>query len=243
MRFAALLPLLFACATASAATPVETVNAAMAKLAPQVKVDVAQESSVPGFYEALIGNQLVYVSKDGRFVLDGSATDVDAGLDLTEAAHAKQRRSTLAQIGTDKRIVFAPEKPKYTVTVFTDVDCPFCRRFHDHIAEYNALGIAVEYVFMPLDIHPGADVKSEAVWCASDRKAAFTAAMSGADTGKASCANPVAETTRLARSMGINGTPTTLAPDGTRIAPGVAMSPQQLLAELSRLEKNPVSAH
>ncbi len=243
MRFMSILPLLFACTAAAAATPAETVNAAMARLAPQVKVEVAQESPIPGFYEAIVGNQLVYVSKDGRFVLDGSVTDVQAGRDLTEAAHAKQRRSTLAQIGVDKRIVFAPENPKYTVTVFTDVDCPFCRRFHDRIAEYNALGISVEYVFMPLDIHPGADVKSEAVWCAGDRKAAFTAAMSGADTGTAACANPVAETTRLARQMGINGTPTTLAADGTRIAPGVAMSPQQLLAELSRLEKNPVSAH
>lgn len=228
-------------ATALAATPEETVRAAVARLAPQVKVDVVQESSVPGFHEAIVGNQFLYVSTDGRLVLDGSAFDAANQRDLTEAARARQRLAGLARIGADKRIVFAPAKATRRVTVFTDIDCPFCRRFHEQIARYNALGIAVEYVFLPLDIHPGADRKAEAVWCAKDRQAAFTAAMGGADTGTATCANPVAETTRVAREIGISGTPTTLAPDGSRIAPQVAMNPEQLAAELDRLAANPVA--
>lgn len=224
-----------------AATPEETVRAAMAKLAPQVKIDVVQESSVPGFHEAIVGNQFLYVSKDGRHILDGSAFDAANQRDLTEAARARQRLAGLARIGSDKRIVFAPAKPTRSVTVFTDIDCPFCRRFHEQIARYNELGIAVEYVFLPLDIHPGADRKAEAVWCAPDRRAAFTAAMGGADTGTATCANPVAETSRVARELGISGTPTTLASDGSRIAPQIAMNPDQLIIELDRLATNPVA--
>ena len=226
---------------ASAATPEETVRAAMAKLAPQVKIDVVQESSVPGFHEAIVGNQFLYVSKDGRHILDGSAFDAANQRDLTESARARQRLSGLARIGADQRIVFAPAKATRKVTVFTDIDCPFCRRFHDQIARYNALGIAVEYVFLPLDIHPGADRKAEAVWCAKDRREAFTAAMGGADTGTATCANPVAETARIAREIGISGTPTTLAADGTRISPQIAMNPDQLIAELDRLATNPIA--
>src|SRR5690606_27939904 len=99
----------------------------------------------------------------------------------------------------------------------------------------------VEYVFLPLDIHPGADKKAEAVWCAKDRNAAFTAAMSGADTGSATCANPVAESTLLARQIGISGTPTLLAPDGTRVPPQIANAPDKLLAELERLAQNPIA--
>jgi len=227
--------------SAWAATPEETVRAAMTKLAPQVKIDVVQESSVPGFHEAIVGNQFLYVSKDGRHVLDGSAFDAANQRDLTEAARARQRLAGLARIGGDQRIVFAPAKTTRKVTVFTDIDCPFCRRFHEQIARYNELGIAVEYVFLPLDIHPGADRKAEAVWCAKDRRAAFTAAMGGADTGTATCANPVAETSRIAREIGITGTPTTLAPDGSRVAPQVAMNPDQLAAELDRLAANPVA--
>lgn len=238
------LPLLLALAgaTAVAASPDDTVRATMAKLAPQVKVDVVQDSQVPGFYEAMVGAQLIYVSKDGRFVLDGSAFDASAQRDLTEAARARQRLGGLARIGADKRIVFAPAKPKHVVTVFTDIDCPFCRRFHEQIARYNEAGIAVEYVFLPLDIHPGADRKAEAVWCAKDRKAAFTAAMGGADTGQATCENPITETTRIAREIGIGGTPTVLAADGTQVAGQIAMSPDQLAGELDRLASRPAAA-
>jgi thiol:disulfide interchange protein DsbC len=226
---------------ASAATPEETVKTALSKLAPQVKIDVVQESVIPGFYEAIVGSQFIYVSKDGRFVLDGSAIDVESQRDITEAARAKTRMASLKDLGPEKRIIFSPPNPKHAVTVFTDIDCPFCRRFHQQIQAYNDAGIAVEYVFLPLDIHPGADKKAEAVWCAADRKQAFTAAMNGADTGNATCSNPIAESTRVARAIGINGTPTMLASDGTRVPPQISLSPEKLAAELDHIARNPVA--
>ena len=179
-----------------------------------------------------------YETKDGKYVLDGNAYDVANRRDLTETSRAKARKDALAKVGPDKRIVFAPAAPlaaKHTVTVFTDVDCPFCRRFHQQIAAYNAKGIAVDYLFYPLSIHPGADKKAEAVWCSQDRPNAFTAAMSGKDPGKATCPNPVGELTELAKSLGIGGTPTVLADDGSQIPSQIAMSPDRLAAELDRL--------
>lgn len=233
----AVLGLLFA-AQAFAATPEETVRTAMGALAPQAKVETVQDSQIPGFYEAIVNSQFVYVSKDGRYVIDGSAYDVANKRDLTAIARAKIRKAALAKVGPDKRIVFAPKSPvatRHTITVFTDIDCPFCRHFHDQMAQYNAKGIAVDYLFYPLSIHPGADKKAEAVWCAKDRPAAFTAAMSGQDPGTATCPNPVPELTQMAQSIGISGTPTVLAPDGSQIVGQVAMSPDQLAAELDRL--------
>lgn len=218
-----------------AATPEETVAKAMAVLAPNVKVEVVQESAVPGFYEAIVGPEFVYVSKDGRFVLDGNAYDVNNKVDLTASSRAEVRKTALAKVGPDERIIFAPDKPKYRVTVFTDPDCPFCRRFHEQIAEYNDRGIAVDYLFYPLSIHPGADKKSEAVWCADDRRAAFNKVMAGGDAGTATCPNPVAELTDLGKSLGINGTPTMLAADGTQIPGQIAMSPDQLVQALDRM--------
>lgn len=241
MRLLSILFTLLFAVDAAAATPEETVQAAMAKLAPQVKVDVVQESVIPGFYEAIIGSQFIYVSKDGRYVLDGSAIDASNQRDITEAARAKSRMVSLKKIGPDKRIIFAPPNPKWAVTVFTDIDCPFCRRFHEQIDAYNAAGISVEYVFLPLEMHPGADKKAEAVWCAMDRKSALTAAMKGADTGTATCANPVAESIEVARAIGVNGTPTMLASDGTKVAPQIALAPEKLAAELEHLAKNPIA--
>lgn len=218
-----------------AATPEETVRQAFATMAPQIKIDAVQESPIPGFYEAIAGGQFIYVSKDGKYLLDGNAYDVQNKRDLTEISRARLRKTALTNIGADKRIIFAADKPKHTITVFTDIDCPFCRRFHAQMAEYNKRGIAIEYVFYPLSIHPGADKKAEAVWCAKDRKAAYTAAMNGQESGKESCSSPVAELTEFAKSIGITGTPTVLAADGTQIASAVAMSPDQLAAELDRL--------
>lgn len=235
MRIFLLVTGLLLAGSVGAATPEETVAKAMAVLAPNVKVDVVQESTLPGFYEAIVGPEFVYVSKDGRFVLDGNAYDVSSKTDLTAASRAKVRRVALAKLDPDERISFAPDKPKYRVTVFTDPDCPFCRRFHEQIAEYNARGIAVDYLFYPLSIHPGADKKSQAVWCADDRRSAFNKAMAGGDVGEATCPNPVAELAELGRSLGINSTPTMLAADGTQIPGQIAMSPDQLAQALDRM--------
>ncbi|MCC6596207.1 MAG: DsbC family protein [Rhodanobacteraceae bacterium] len=220
-----------------AATPEEVVRQALGPVAPQVKIDAVQESPVPGFYEAIVGGEFVYVSKDGRYMLSGSAFDVVNKRDLTQQSRAKVRKAALAKVGPDKRIVFGPKAPAktlHTVTVFTDIDCPFCRRFHQQIAQYNAKGIAVDYLFYPLSIHPGADKKAAAVWCAKDRVAAFTEAMAGKDPGTATCANPVAETAMLAQTLGIAATPTILGPDGAQIPGQIAMSPDMLAAELDR---------
>lgn len=222
---------------AFAATPLEVVQKAVQSIAPQAKVDAAQESAVPGFYEAIIGSQFIYVSKDGRYLLDGGAFDVAGKRDLSQESRARVRKAALDKVGPDKRIVFAPKAPvkaRHTVTVFTDIDCPFCRRFHQQIEAYNAKGIAVDYLFLPLSIHPGADKKAQAVWCSKDRTEAFTAAMSGRDPGTATCPNPVAETAGLAQALGINATPTILGPDGAQIPGQVAMSPDMLAAELDR---------
>ncbi|MBN8726628.1 MAG: DsbC family protein [Xanthomonadales bacterium] len=222
---------------AHATTPEETVRTALSALAPGVKVEAVQKSPLPGFYEAIAGGQFVYVSNDGRYVLDGTAFDVAAKRDLTAESRARIRKVALDRVGPDKRIVFAPKDPKairHRVTVFTDPDCPFCRRFHEQIERYTANGIAVEYLFFPLSIHPEADRKAEAVWCASDRQAAFTAAMGGKDPGTATCPNPVPELAALAKSIGITATPTTLAADGSQIPGQIAMSPEQLAAELDR---------
>ncbi|MBZ0223770.1 MAG: DsbC family protein [Dokdonella sp.] len=237
MRFLCALVALAFAGTVVAATPREVVQQAVQTIAPNAKVDEAQESVVPGFYEAIVGSQFIYVSKDGRYVLDGSAFDVANQRDLTQESRAKVRKLALEKIGPDKRIVFAPKAPvkaKHTVTVFTDIDCPFCRRFHEQIAQYNAKGIAVDYLFYPLSIHPGADKKAQAVWCSKDRTEAFTAAMSGKDPGTATCPNPINELASLAQSLGINATPTILGPDGKQIPGQIAMSPDLLAAELDR---------
>jgi thiol:disulfide interchange protein DsbC len=225
----------------------KAVRGALAKLAPSMKIEAIEKSELPGFYEVVVNNsQVLYVTADGKYLIQGDVFNVAQKASLTGRAQATLRLAELKNLPQSKRIVFAPDNPKHTVTVFTDVDCPYCRQFHKQIAAYNQAGIAVEYVLYPLSIHPGADKKAEAVWCAQDRNSAYTAAMNGQDPGKKTCTNPVAETSALAQKIGISGTPTMLNENGVQVSGVIAQDPGKLLVELDRLaaqaQKEPVAA-
>lgn len=234
---------LLACGALLAATGIanaaddadQTVRAAIHSLLPTVVIDSVARSSLPGFYEVTIAGQIAYVSSDGKYLLQGTLYNVPAKRDLTAASIAAQREQALAKLPASSQIRFDADKPRHVVTVFTDVDCPYCAAFHKKIAQFNAAGISVHYVFRPLEIHPGADRKAEDVWCAKDRKAAYTTAMNGGQVPSAQCSNPVAQTKALAIGLGINSTPTVLAEDGSSVDLGMAATAQMLVAELDRI--------
>ncbi|WP_419482062.1 DsbC family protein [Dokdonella sp.] len=229
---AALLPL-----AAQAADADTAVRAAVAALAPQLKIDKIEPAPMAGFRQVIVGGQVVYVSDDGRYLMQGTLFDTKAKVDLTSARAAIEHKTRVDAVPQDQRIVFgAAGKPKYKVTVFTDIDCGYCRKLHSEIAEINKLGIEVDYLFFPRSgpNTPSFD-KAVAVWCAADRKAAFTAAKAGVEPKPAQCDNPVAAQFALGNEVGVTGTPTILAPDGSRI--GGYLPPDQLLARLQALDK------
>lgn len=226
---------LFAVALPSRAAtgPQQFVEQVLHKVAPRVQVQSVSASPLPGFYAVVVDGHAVFVSKDGKYLIEGHVLNLNTRRDLADDSMAAVRREWLARIPAQERLTFAPSHPKYHVTVFTDVDCPYCRHFHKQIAEYNRLGIAVDYVFFPLAIHPGADKKAITVWCSKDRHRAYTDAMNGANLPPKTCPNPVAEINSIATKMGINGTPAILADDGTQL--GGYVTPAQLAQQLARL--------
>jgi thiol:disulfide interchange protein DsbC len=118
-------------------------------------------------------------------------------------------------------IVFKPKdgKVKHTVTVFTDVDCGYCRQFHREIDKVTALGIEVHYLFFPRT-GPNTESweKAERVWCAPDRNAALTKAKLGGDLPKPTCGNtPVEDHWSLGRKIGVRGTPSMFSESGELI--------------------------
>ena len=116
--------------------------------------------------------------------------------------------------------MFPASQAKYRVTVFTDIDCGYCRELHRHIDQYNAAGITVRYVAFPRAGEGSASFKkAENVWCAADRKAAMTTAKAGKDNPDKVCDNPVAEQMHAGEGLGVSGTPAILLDDG-RLLPG-----------------------
>jgi len=206
---------------------------ALHAVVPKAKIDSISPSSLPGYYNVMVDGHLLYISADGKYLIEGMVYDVTRRIDLKEERLAAARREGISKIPQDRRLVFAPPHPKYKVTVFTDVDCPYCRQFHKQIADYNRLGIEVDYVLFPLTIHPGADKKAETVWCSADRNAAYTKAMNGENLPAKTCNNPIKELTDDALHMGLSGTPAIVAEDGTQL--GGYVPPQDLVQRLDSI--------
>jgi thiol:disulfide interchange protein DsbC len=165
--------------------------------------------------------------------MQGKLFDVPKQKDLGEASMAKLRAELLGTIPMRDRIVFAPPAAKHTVVVFTDIECGFCRKLHDDIAEYNKRGIAVQYLAFPRMGLGSEDYrKMVAVWCAKDRRQALTDAKKDRAVPMKTCDTPVDMQYALGQRMGLTGTPMILATDGTQISG--YLSPDQLLAAMEQ---------
>lgn len=214
----------------------ERVRAAIKALVPEAKVDQVEKSVLPGFYEVVMGGQVIYVSGDGKYVVSGVVWDAAARKNLTESRYAGIRKAALDNVPADKRIIFPAKNAKYSVTVFTDIDCGYCRRLHQEMAQYNDLGITVEYLFFPR-AGRGTESwnKAVSVWCAGDRNDAMTAAKNGQTVpNKTDCSNPVEADYELGQKIGVSGTPAVITADGSQI--GGYLPPEQMLARLQQLE-------
>lgn len=134
----------------AADSPEAAARKVVAEMAPQAKIDAVEAAPIPGFQQVMLGGQLLYVSNDGKYAIQGKLYDAVEKRDLTGERLALATRDKVNAVPDSERIIFAPEgKPKYTVTVFTDIDCGYCQKLHSHMAEFNKLGIQIDYLFFP----------------------------------------------------------------------------------------------
>ena len=211
-------------------------RAGLQKLNPNIKVDYIGAAALPGFREVIVGGQVVYVSDDGKYLVQGTVVDIETKSELTGSSGALSayRTGLLQTAPTSERIVFAPANPTYTVSIFTDIECGYCRKLHNEIAELNKLGIAVEYLAFPRMGLGSKDYTSMvSVWCAADRNQALTAAKGGQPVPAKNCKNPVASQYELGQRLGVTGTPAVYASNGTQL--GSYLPPQQMRAALDAL--------
>ncbi len=192
-------------------------------------------SPVPGLFEVVHGSDVGYVTADAKFYLDGDLFDIDAEKNLTEQRRQAGRLALLQSIPDADAIVFSPKDPKYTITVFTDMDCTYCRKLHSEINELNRLGVRVRYLAYPRS-GPGGESwkKAEAVWCSADRNDALTRAKRGEEIKAASCKNPVAKEYELGKKVGVRGTPGIVTDDGQYI--GGYVPAARLVAHLKEIQ-------
>lgn len=222
-------------AAAAAAGPADQrVRNALSQLDPDFKPDYMGAAPFPGFREVVVGGQVLYVSDDGRYLFQAQPFDIQEKQFASSEGLLSYRRKLLESAPRAERIVFAPANPKYTVSVFTDIECGYCRKLHGEIAELNKLGVAVEYLAFPRMGLGSKDHKDMiSVWCSSDRKRALTDAKAGKQVPAKDCKNPVTMEYNLGQRIGVTGTPAIYAPDGTQL--GGYLPPQALRDALDKL--------
>lgn len=175
---------------------------------PGITFDSLRALDNTGLYETVINGEILYFSADGRYAFQGDVIALETRENITENQRLKLRKEKLASLNETEMIVYEPEETKHTLTVFTDIDCGYCRKLHNQMDDYNKLGIRIRYMAFPrAGIDSDSYDKAENVWCAEDRKQAMTDAKNGKTVNSKSCSTPVKAQYQVGRQLGVQGTP------------------------------------
>lgn len=214
------------------AAPADEIRASLAELELPMQVESISESPLEGLYQVQMDSgRIIYASADGQFLVQGALFDVSDGKlsNLTAAAENKAIGESLNKLAREDLVIFAPEDPKTHVTIFTDVDCGYCRLLHSEIDELNALGIEVRYAAFPRSGPAGESARTmESIWCAENPQEAMTEAKLGNSIESASCQNPIEQQYQMGVQIGVQGTPAIFLANGT-LVPGY--KPAKVLAD------------
>ncbi|MFK8013153.1 MAG: DsbC family protein [Marinicellaceae bacterium] len=219
--------------------PTEAIVAGVKNLAPAAVVSSMDSTPIDGVSEIVIetgrGGEVYYISSDGKYLLNGNMIDTTSREDLTENKKTGIRKDLLSKFSEKQRVNFYPDEIKHHITVFTDIDCGYCRKLHNEMAEYNELGIGISYLFFPRSgVNTPSFDKAVSVWCAENQQEALTNAKAGVQMEVLKCDNPIEEHFNVGQSAGVNGTPAIVLDSG-KMLPGY-LPPQQLLERLKMME-------
>jgi len=197
----------------------QRVRETVADFAPGVSLESVEPSAVKGVYEVVTGSgEVVYITADGGHMFQGNLIDLESRVDLTEQRLAGINLKILETIDDATTLIYAPEKTEKTITVFTDIDCVYCRKLHQEIPALNEMGVAVRYLFFPrAGLGSDSYKKAVSVWCADDQNLALTASKSGQEIEARSCEHPIIEHMALVSRLGVTGTPAVFTPTGRKL--------------------------
>ncbi len=217
----------------AAAKSTPELDAALDSLMPGTKPGSIEETQMPGIYEVSYGSTIFYFNKDASLMFRGDIIDVEKRVNLTEKKRGEARGKLLKSMDESQMIVFPAEHETSKVTVFTDIDCPYCVKLHREMAGYNAEGITIRYMAYPrAGIGSPSYQKAVNVWCSDDPEKAMGDAKEGRTVADKTCDNPVAQQFQIGQALGVQGTPAMFLEDGTSL-PGYVPA-KRLATELSK---------
>jgi thiol:disulfide interchange protein DsbC len=198
-------------------------------------IELIEPSPIPGIYAVYYGDlQPIYVTQDGSFFIYGDIykININSISNITEKSVAERRKLILQNIPTEELISFKSSNEQFSVIVFTDVDCGYCRKLHNQIDEYNSLGISINYAAFPRSgLGTSAFTKMVGAWCSDNPKDSMTKLKNNSPLDISFCENqPVSKQYIIGKKLGVDGTPAIFSMDG-EIFPGY-IEPEELLLRL-----------
>jgi thiol:disulfide interchange protein DsbC len=205
------------------AAALERVRQSLDLLLPDITPQTISPTAVTGLYEVVFDGRVAYVSADGRYLIQGEIFDLETQQSITQPRLNAVSLAAVEAIGEGRMMVFAPEKIKHTVTLFTDIDSAFSRKIHRELDSYMRLGIKLRYLFFPrAGVGSPSYTKAVTVWCSADPKQALNLAITGQVLEERACPNPVQQHLALGKQLGISGVPALMLENGEMLPGYVA---------------------
>ena len=190
----------------------------LAKVIPNVTKSDVSKTPIAGLYQVIVGARVIYASENGRYIIQGEMVDLLNRENMTDRALKTARKAELAKIDEASMIIFPAKNEQHKITIFSDIDCGYCRKLHAQVSSYTDAGITVRYMFYPRS-GPNTEsyFKAVSVWCAEDRNQALTDAKLNNKVINKTCDNPVDQHMKAAETFGVTGTPAIIADNGTMV--------------------------
>ena len=188
----------------------------------ELEIDSIQRSEVENFYEIELSDKsFFYVEENAQYLFLGDIYKLGENelINISQKKKFSSSQEMLKKINPESLISFTPELIKYKIYVFTDVDCGFCRKFHNQIDSYLNEGIQINYLAFPRSgIESKTYKKMTTAWCSDDRQKVLTGLKNDEVFDQIDCEdNPIKEHYQLAKSIDIQGTPTIISSTGLTI--------------------------
>ena len=214
--------------------------AKLEKMLPGASIDTVRDAPIDGFYEVTIGTNVFYISKDRKHIFVGDLIDGKTKINLSDNRRYELINGLIKAVPVSSMIVIGPKDSRRHVTVFTDVDCPYCSKFHLEVPKLNKAGVQVRYLMYPrAGVGSPSYKKMVSVWCSDDKAREIGIAKAGGKVEDKSCENPVAQHLALGRKVGIKGTPAIVLDNGKMI-PGYVPAARLLLSLGLTQKKKPL---
>ena len=232
---ASLLVLAASVQAADVDSQLEAARAKVSAMFDMIDPENVNPSPIDGWFTIQKGSVVAYISADGRYLLQGDLIDLNLQVNLSEQSRTDSRRKLVGGLADEESILFSPAEVRHSVTVFTDVDCTYCRKLHAQIDDYMERGIAIRYVLYPRN-GPASRAwsTSEDVLCSRDRNAALTAAKLDREFETSKCdTSMLTRHFTLGQDIGLNGTPAIVFEDGTMVAGYLAPAALSMRLEMA----------